>query len=346
MNAVVIIPVFEPEGCLPDLVESLWGQDNRVIIVDDGSSEETQHIFWELGEKAVVLHHAVNMGKGAAIKTALSYIRDNMYNCDIVGIMDGDGQHAVKDMERIIYRARSNTESLILGVRQVGRKMPLRSRFGNMLTQKVFQMYTKINVSDTQSGLRAFHRKLMDSFTGIEGVRYEYEMNILLFCAKQGIEIVEVPIETIYHDKGNSCSHFHVLSDSVRIYKQFFKFLMSSFSSFLLDYALFGVGIFILGKAAGAVLAANVLARCISAVYNYYINTKIVFGVGKKWSTAVEYLILAVGILCLNNVFLQMAVHVMHNPYTAKMLTEALLFSVSFLVQKFLMFPGKKRVSP
>lgn len=122
MESMVIIPVYEPEPILEELVNELWQNGNYIIIVDDGSSEESQIVFWKLAEKAIILHHKTNQGKGAAIKTGLEYIRDNFWECDVVGIMDGDGQHLTKDMEKLIFRARENTDALILGVRQVGKK--------------------------------------------------------------------------------------------------------------------------------------------------------------------------------------------------------------------------------
>lgn len=73
----------------------------------------------------------------------------------------------------------------------------------------------------------------------MEGERYEYEMNVLLFLAKEGIDIDEVPINTIYQDRENSTSHFRAVWDSIRIYKDLLKFTLSSFSSFVLDYLLF-----------------------------------------------------------------------------------------------------------
>lgn len=100
-------------------------------------------------------------------------------------------------------------------------------------------MVTGVSVSDTQTGMRAFSSKLLEFMVNIPGERYEYEMNVLVACAKEGISIIELPIQTIYHDKGNSCSHFRKVRDSIRIYGQLFKFSFVSFSSFLLDCGLF-----------------------------------------------------------------------------------------------------------
>ncbi|WP_270284627.1 glycosyltransferase family 2 protein [[Clostridium] scindens] len=198
-------------------------EGNQVVLVDDGSGEDKQQEFWKLSEYAIVLHHEQNRGKGAAIKTALKFIQESLWDYDVVGIMDGDGQHQVQDMEKLILKARSCGKSLILGTRQISEKMPLRSRFGNTITRNIFRLMTGTAVSDTQSGLRAFSSELNREFCEVSGERYEYETEVLLYCVKQKIPIVEVPIETIYRDKENSTSHFRVIRDSFRIYKEFIK---------------------------------------------------------------------------------------------------------------------------
>ena len=99
---------------------------------------------------------------------------------------------------------------------------------------------------DTQTGMRAFSSQLCDDFLALKGERYKYEMNVLMYCARQNIPIVEVPIKTIYHDKRNSYSHFRKIRDSFKIYQQLFKFTLISFSSFVIDYLLFFLFIHIL----------------------------------------------------------------------------------------------------
>ena len=121
--------------------------------------------------------------------------------------MDADGQHLPDDMEKLLMKAAAEPMALIVGSRTIDRNVPWKSRMGNLITRRIFRMKTGVEVSDTQTGLRAFSTRLLDFMLDIEGERYEYEMNVLVTCAKANIPIIEVPIETIYHDKGNSCSH-------------------------------------------------------------------------------------------------------------------------------------------
>lgn len=251
MERTVIIPALNPDEGLREIVERNWELENQIILVDDGSDKKYERLFWELGEKCIVLHYEENRGKGEAIKTALKYIKEELWECRVVGIMDADGQHLPDDMEKLLMKAAAEPMALIVGSRTIDRNVPWKSRMGNLITRRIFRMKTGVEVSDTQTGLRAFSTRLLDFMLDIEGERYEYEMNVLVTCAKANIPIIEVPIETIYHDKGNSCSHFRKVRDSVRIYRQLLKFSFVSFSSFLLG-GIYGVNYLIPQKGISA----------------------------------------------------------------------------------------------
>ena len=228
--AVVIIPAFQPDKTLMAITDQLWSMGYRIVVVDDGSGDGYQEIFDAVSDISILIHHPQNRGKGAAIKTALSYIRDEMWDCDVVGVMDSDGQHTTEDMRRVLEFAECHRKTLVLGVRSVGKDMPLKSRIGNQLTRNIFRLISGVSVSDTQTGLRAFSQELIKKLLTVDGDRYEYETNVLMEMAKTKIPIMEVPIDTIYHDSSNSCSHFHAFKDSVRIYKNLLKFTLSSMS--------------------------------------------------------------------------------------------------------------------
>ncbi len=255
--------------------------------------------------------------------------------------MDGDGQHLPTDMKKLLYKAGENREALILGVRQVGKKMPFRSRVGNTITRTMFHLLSGLYVSDTQSGLRAFSTELADQFLEIPGERYEYETAVLYQCAKEKVPVKEIRIRTIYKDTQNSTSHFRTVRDSVRIYGQLFKFVLASLSSFCLDYCLFGIMVFFLGTGSEKILAANIAARMLSGTYNYLLNTRLVFRQKPSVCTAWKYCILAGSVLVFNNIFLSIyTVLTGLDVFYAKILTEITLFLVSFLVQRLWIFVG------
>ena len=279
-------------------MERNWELENQIILVDDGSDKKYERLFWELGEKCIVLHHEENRGKGEAIKTALKYIKEELWECRVVGIMDADGQHLPDDMEKLLMKAAAEPMALIVGSRTIDRNVPWKSRMGNLITRRIFRMKTGVEVSDTQTGLRAFSTRLLDFMLDIEGERYEYEMNVLVTCAKANIPIIEVPIETIYHDKGNSCSHFRKVRDSVRIYRQLLKFSFVSFSSFLLDYVMLAGLILVLNNILLQIFMAvyiplypaKILTECTLFLISWLIQKKLIFSVRK--SVGIKYPVL------------------------------------------------------
>lgn len=344
MGKVVIIPAYNPDQQLERLVLENWEQDNLVLVVDDGSDASCSQVFWKVEEKSIVLHHKKNLGKGAAIKTALAYIKEELWHCSVIGIMDADGQHKTTDLMRLMEEAASHPDALVIGVRAVDEHMPWKSRMGNKITRSVFHALSGVYVSDTQTGLRAFTTQLLRTMLETSGERYEYETNALMNCAKEQIEIREVPIQTIYHDEKNSCSHFRKVRDSVRIYQNLLKFGLASFSSFLLDYVLFITFTLLLPKAAWAVAISNVGARVFSGFYNYRMNCRFVFHKKGSAQTGLQYLALAVGILVLNSLILSGIVLLLGIPaYPAKLLTEGILFLVSWVVQNKLIFRKPSR---
>lgn len=159
--SVVIIPAYKPDKALISITDQLWAYGCRIIVVDDGSGEEYEQIFEKIKDICIVLHHPENCGKGAAIKTALSYAKDEMWDDDCIGIMDADGQHLTKDMMKLLEYLRTHKKALVLGVRSVGKEMPLNSRLGNQITRAVFRIISGVKVSDTQTGLRAFGMELV-----------------------------------------------------------------------------------------------------------------------------------------------------------------------------------------
>lgn len=341
--SIVIIPAYKPEEVLISITDKLGLYGCHVVVVDDGSGEEYEDIFRETEKNCTVLHHTENKGKGAAIKTALSYIQGELPDEPVIGIMDADGQHLPEDMLRILQFADSHRGCLTLGVRMVGKDMPLKSRMGNKITRGIFRLVSGVSVSDTQTGLRAFGSGLLPQMLAVKGERYEYEMNVLLDMAKSKVPIEEVPIQTIYRDEKNSTSHFRVVKDSFRIYKDLLKFSTISFSSFVLDYLLFSLLLFLFPKGGASVLIANIAARLVSAFYNYSANCRFVFHTKRQLRTAMDYFALAGLILVLNNLILDglMSFFAM-SPYPAKLLTEFILFIISWLVQNKVIFSKKR----
>lgn len=223
---IILIPAYEPNNKLIHLVEELSKEDLDIIIVDDGSGSNYKEIFNSCKKYSKIISYENNEGKGHALKTGLKYIKENYKKSYIIATMDSDGQHTIKDAKKLIKECSKNKDALYLGKRIRSKKTPLRSRIGNGITRFVYKITTGLDIYDTQTGLRAFSDNLIDYMLEIEGDRFEYEMNVLLKCAKDKIKMKEIQIETIYIDN-NSNSHFNGIKDSYKIYKDIIKHAIS-----------------------------------------------------------------------------------------------------------------------
>jgi len=335
---IALVPAYEPGPLLISLLEELTKSGFENVLVDDGSGSGYADIFEKASEKAVVLTHPENCGKGRALKTGLKYIHEH-YGTDIVVVtVDADGQHRVEDALTLCLYAENNPDTLILGSRNLVGKVPLRSRIGNTVTRFVYRISTGLKVHDTQTGLRAFSSDLIPMLLDISGERYEYEMNVLLEFARNRIPILEEEIETIYIDN-NSASHFDTVKDSFRVYKEILKFSASSLIGFFTDYIMYSLLLLITGN----LYVSNICARVVSATVNYTLNRKFVFkskaGILKS---ALSYFLLAAMILAGNTLVLEFLVNSLGiNSMVAKLITEILFFIISWLVQRFVIFRKK-----
>lgn len=343
----VIIPAYEPDERLLGLLDELFLEGTHpVIVVNDGSDKERYgRIFDEARKKgAVLLEHAVNMGKGRALKTAFNYCLNEYSELTGVVTADSDGQHKVPDIKKCMKALEDSDKALVLGVRNFDDKdVPLRSVLGNKITIKVMKLLTGMNISDTQTGLRGISSDFMKYLLTEKGERFEFETNMLIAAKDLDIEIREVPIRTVYEGENHS-SHFNTVTDSIRVYAVFFKFIFSSLSSSVLDIVLFSVfcSVFVkVNPAVGYIMLSTVLARIISAVYNFLINYKVVFkGKGSRAGAAVKYFVLAVCIMLMSG----FVVSFLHGLVPAapevvvKIPVDCVLFLASFYVQRELVY--------
>ncbi len=310
-SAVILIPSLEPDDRLPAYVAKLRERGfTRAVIVNDGSSEKYDPIFNQLAEMdgVTVLRHEVNRGKGCGLKTGYTYIRDHMPDASGVITADADGQHTVEDCWKLAEALTEGKRCMYLGSRDFNLpNIPPKSRFGNKTTSFVFKLLYGVYLPDTQTGLRAFRREDLQFMIDVPGERFEYEMQVLIVCARAGIEMKPITIETVYENGENEGTHFHPIRDSYRIYKvilgNFVKFMGASIASFVIDFVLLTLlGNFVFGSAAHGAFFAKVLARCVSAPCNFLMNSKLVFKQSANKQTFLRYVILAVFIMLVSAV--------------------------------------------
>ena len=335
MKYIALIPSLNPDDKLIPLLKELKKLHFDIVLVNDGSDKKYDDLFKQSKKYAHVLSYSENKGKGYALKEGMLWIQKNEKPQYVVVTLDSDGQHQPSDAKKLADYASTHRFTLTLGSRKKTSKMPLRSKIGNTLTRYVYRLHTGIKIYDTQTGLRAFSDYLMNYMLSVNGNRYEYEMNVLLYLKANQIQVHELEIETIYYEK-NAGTHFHTLKDSYSIYKEIAKFSGVSICSFLIDYVLF----LIFKSFLPSITYANILSRLISASMNYYLNRKFVFKYKKKGiQTFGEYAILAIGILGLNTTLLNIFVTRFGlTASLAKILTEIILFLFSYIVQKYFIF--------
>ena len=289
MKSIIVIPALNPPDSLLSYVNELTHAGaEQILIVNDGSSPEKEFIFEKLRRfpACSILTHSVNLGKGRALKDAFSYIlsREDWKGRTVI-TADSDGQHLPCDIVRLDHRmeeeAACQTDFLILGCRNFHQEqIPFRSRFGNLLTCTLFRLLYGIRVSDTQTGLRGISYGLLPRFCALSGERFEYEMNMLAYSALAKIPVETVEITTVYLNN-NSESHFKPLVDSFKIYRilfgTFLKYGLSSILSALIDLSVFIFAEHLLPLTGSRILAATVIARAVSSLFNYWFNRRLVF---------------------------------------------------------------------
>ena len=219
LRFAVLIPALNPDRILLGLLAELRRAGvPRVVVVDDGSSGHSAEIFAAVAgmDSVTLLRHERNVGKGAAIRTALTHVRSRSPELLGAVVMDADGQHTVADALRVGSVLEEGAGALVLGVRGFEGDVPFRSRLGNAISAGLFGLLTGLKLSDVQTGLRGIPEDLAPQFLALRGERYEFETEMLMLCGARRIPVREVPIETIYSD-GNVSSHFRPLRDSLRV---------------------------------------------------------------------------------------------------------------------------------
>lgn len=358
-NLAIILPVLSPDIKFTNFVNELISEGfNNIVVINDGSAPEYDEVFDDAAknQQVTLLKHEVNKGKGAALKTAFSYLFENRKDIEFAVTCDGDGQHSVISIKNCITAYEMKPGSVIIGGRDFNApNIPSRSRFGNKLSSKVFKFACGIELKDTQTGLRVIPAEWFDVFSRLKGDRYEYETNMLIEIVNKKIPYYEVPIETIYIDD-NASSHFNKITDSIKIYvivlSYFLKFALSSIISWSSDIAIYAIlqAIFEHNTHMSSelqILICTVVSRVVSSFVNYMINRNGVFkstdGVHK---TLFKYYILAFCQMLASYLLVSFFTNVLHVNGVLELLVKCIvdlcLFFFSYNIQRKVIFKNKK----
>ena len=345
MKQVIIIPAYQPQDNLLDVVRSLIaGGAYKILVVNDGSRRSCNSIFDELKKlKGVeVLYHAVNLGKGAALKTAFNYALVNFEGLLGVITADADGQHLSSDILRLSDSFSTDTNSLWLGSREFKGSVPLRSRFGNALTKKIFSLLIGKSLIDTQTGLRGIPIPLLKEMLKVHVSGYEFELEMLIAASNAGILIKEMPIKTVY-EGGNTSSHFHPILDSIKIYFVFIRFSAISIITAIIDILVF-FGFFYMTS---NIIYSVICSRLVAGLFNFICSKYYVFKSKKYYFPELVKYIFTVAALATISYIL---IDTLTKDYgltivSSKLIAETGLFLASFAIQRTFIFGSSEKKS-
>ena len=222
-QTAAVIPAYQDEKHIGDIARRTRERLDHVLVVDDGSTDQTEQRAREAGAEVIV--HAQNQGKGEAIKTGLAHWlgaanpsssgQDRQITWVI--LLDSDGQHLPEEIDRFLLAAASVTRpTFFIGNRMDDvARMPLVRRVVNRYMSNQISRVCGQKIPDTQCGYRMLHRELIPDMLG-GGHRYDYETEALIIASRKGYRIESVPIATVYTDQ---VSKIHPGRDAIRFLK-------------------------------------------------------------------------------------------------------------------------------
>ena len=345
---VILIPAYNPSTKLIDLINDLNIYDTKILIINDGSNKNSDKIFNEIknNNNCIVLEYSRNSGKGYAMKYGIEYYL-NCLKDDYKGIItvDADYQHVPKDIEKIANSMKEDT--IILGSRDFYKKnVPFLNRMGNRITSFLFHILYGYKIFDTQTGLRGIPNKYLPICLEIEGNRFEYEMEQLIYLVNNNINIEEIDIKTIYYTKSES--KFKKINDSIKIYKvmlkESFRFLITSLLSSFVDIILFTIFLSLLSSLGDiSIILATILARILADFINLNLTKYFVFDSNDEFKKiVVKYYLLSFSKMLLSATFVLLFSKLISiNKTIIKILVDTLIYFLSYRIQKKYIFQNK-----
>lgn len=213
-----VIPTYQNAKTLLQVVADVHRVVDTVFVVDDGSNDDTAALLDkatgnERPEK--VLTHPKNCGKGAALKTGLTYARQQGFRYAVT--VDADGQHRADDIPALLKAVEEEPDALAIGSRGLQHEnMPAKSTFANRFSNFWFALQTLQRLPDTQSGLRVYPLRRLHGLRWMSA-RYEAELTLLVFSAWAGVKLLPVPVSVYYPPRDQRVTHFRPGRDFTRI---------------------------------------------------------------------------------------------------------------------------------
>ena len=195
------IPCYNEAAFIADMIPRIQRYVDQVVVVDDGSTDETSQLAEESG--ATVVRHDTNKGYGEAIRSCFQAAQEN--GADVLVTLDGDGQHDPEELPEVLEPVVSGEADLVIGSRFLGKhtNVPRYRKFGIDVITFLYNIGSQVKVSDAQSGFRAYGREALDGLS-LKDRGMGISVEVLVKARRQGYRIKEVPITCTYHDAGSS----------------------------------------------------------------------------------------------------------------------------------------------
>ncbi|MBL7156855.1 MAG: glycosyltransferase family 2 protein [Candidatus Omnitrophica bacterium] len=221
MRVCVLIPSYNEEKTIGDIVRKIKEAGFEVIVIDDGSTDNTEKVATENG--ALAMRHIKNLGKGASLKEGFDFIM-RMTSFDVIIVMDGDAQHDPRDIQKFISHAEKYGDDIVVGNRMASTKnMPIMRLATNKFMSFLLSTLCKQRIPDTQCGFRLIRRRVLKQVK-LELDKYDLESEMLIKASQKKFKVASIPIRTIYRDE---LSRIRPVKDALRfvslLVKSYFK---------------------------------------------------------------------------------------------------------------------------
>jgi len=210
----VLIPTYNNATAIAGVIDAVLQYTDRVLIVNDGSTDNTQQIL-AMYPQLHQVSYAENKGKGYALRQGFKYL--NSIDCKYVITLDSDGQHKASDLQHFLDKIETHPAAIMMGARDMTQStVPGKSSFGNKFSNFWFKLQTGIDMPDTQTGYRLYPLYLMKGISLLTN-KYELEIEVIVKAAWRNIDVVAVPIDVYYPPQEERISHFRPFKDFSRI---------------------------------------------------------------------------------------------------------------------------------
>ncbi|MCL2884034.1 MAG: GtrA family protein [Oscillospiraceae bacterium] len=341
---ILVVPMYEPNPLVMYTLETL----NRIhgftiVVVDDGCRvpallRESKRCGY------TILHLGRHKGEGEACKAAFGYLQEKGVDEPVICINEL-GEFGVDAILAVAAALGDRPGTIVVGGRTWNQKLPFKHRMAQELSSRFLAMSAGTKIKDVQSQLHGYPASALPWLRKVDGEGKEYRLNILMGNKEAKVPITEVPVTML----ADSELPRRPLLNMLRLYLPVFKFSLSSFAAGVIDFVLldvFKTWFDPLRLPLGSLLWSVIAARLVSSFFNFTVNRLLVFrarhiSVGRS---GVKYFGLVIVILFFNYWLLAFFSEVLPIPLNvAKIMTEVLLFTGSYFVQRFFVFRQKAK---